>query len=77
MPDTDRITIKQAARLLGLDPMTVRAWFRDNNLHVWKRDKVELSSVALLSAEISATGAALAEWARIQEGPESTLQNED
>jgi hypothetical protein len=67
VPDIDKVTVKQAAKMTGLVEQAVREWFSDNNLRVWKRDKVLLSDLVLLRAERDSQEAAFQEMVRLSE----------
>lgn len=67
MPDPSKVTVKQAAKMVGLAEQAVREWFSDNNLRVWKRDKVLLSDLVLLRAQRDSQEAAFQEMVRISE----------
>lgn len=67
MPDIDKVTVKQAAKMVGLAEQAVREWFSDNSLRVWKRDKVLLSDVVLLIAQLDSQDAAFQEMVKLSE----------
>lgn len=67
MPDPDKITVKQAAKLVDMPEQRVREWFETAGLRIWKRDKVLLSDVVLFQAERASMEAAFTEMVRLSE----------
>lgn len=67
VPDPDKITVKQAAKLAYCSEAFMREWFETAGLRIWKRDKVLLSDVVLFQAEQASREAAFTEMVRLSE----------
>lgn len=65
-PSGPKVTVRQAAKTLRVSPEYLRLWFEASGLRIWKRDKVLITDVALLEAEIQAVNAATADWNRLK-----------